>query len=184
MAVKNAMTAEFLHSAYGGESMAHMRYLIWGDMARKEGFPKIGKLFEAISYAERVHATNHFHEIDGDTEAAAVTAGGVFGIGKTVENLDGAIMGEEHEISQMYPVYLHTAEYQNEKGARRSFHYALEAEKIHAKLFHEAQDGAKEGRDMELQSVFICPICGHTVLDEAPEFCPICGTKREMYKKF
>ena len=33
MSVKNAMTSEFLHSAYGGESMARMRYLIWGDMA-------------------------------------------------------------------------------------------------------------------------------------------------------
>ena len=39
MAVKNAMTAEFLHSAYGGESMAHMRYLIWGDMAKKDVCP-------------------------------------------------------------------------------------------------------------------------------------------------
>ncbi|NSJ92940.1 Rubrerythrin-2, partial [Coprococcus sp. MSK.21.13] len=27
MSVKNAMTADFLRSAYGGESMAHMRYL-------------------------------------------------------------------------------------------------------------------------------------------------------------
>ena len=33
MAVKNAMTSEFLHAAYSGESMAHMRYLIWGDVA-------------------------------------------------------------------------------------------------------------------------------------------------------
>ena len=184
MAVKNAMTAEFLHSAYGGESMAHMRYLIWGDMASKEGFPNIGKLFEAIAYAERVHATNHFREIDGETKAESVAAGGAFGGGKTVENLDGAIMGEEHEIDQMYPVYLNTAEFQKEKGAQRSFHYALEAEKIHAKLFHEAQDGARAGKDMPLTSVFICPVCGHTVLDEAPETCPVCGTKRAMYKEF
>lgn len=47
MSVKNAMTADFLRSAYGGESMAHMRYLIWGKMATEEGFPNIGKLFEA-----------------------------------------------------------------------------------------------------------------------------------------
>lgn len=60
MSVKNAMTSEFLHSAYGGESMAHMRYLIWGDMAAKEGFPNVARLFRAISDAEQVHATNHF----------------------------------------------------------------------------------------------------------------------------
>ena len=84
----------------------------------------------------------------------------------------------------MYPVYLNTAEFQGEKGAKRSFHFALEAEKIHVDLFTQAQDAAKEGKDVELESVYICPICGHTVLDEAPERCPVCGAKRELYKKF
>ncbi len=184
MAVKNAMTSDFLHSAYGGESLAHMRYLTWGTMAEKEGFGNIAKLFEAISYAERVHANNHFKEIDGTTTDATVTAGGVFGTGKTVENLQGAINGEQHEVDQMYPVYLNAAQFQDEKGAERSFHYALEAEKIHINLFQQAQDAAIEGKDIELKHVYICPICGHTVLDDAPDKCPVCGAKKEMYKKF
>ncbi|WMJ87854.1 rubrerythrin family protein [Anaerocolumna sp. MB42-C2] len=184
MAVKNAMTSDFLHSAYGGESMAHMRYLTWGAVAEKEGFPNIGKLFEAISFAERVHANNHFKEIGGATSDATVTAGAVFGMGKTVDNLQGAINGELHEVEQMYPVYLNAAEFQAEQGAKRSFHFALEAEKIHADLFAQAQNAAKEGKDMELKSVYICPVCGHTVLDGAPDNCPVCGAKKEMYKKF
>jgi len=60
MAVKNDMTADFLRSAYGGESMAHMRYLIWGSTADKEGFPNVGRLFRAIAYAEWAHSDNHF----------------------------------------------------------------------------------------------------------------------------
>lgn len=184
MAVKNAMTADFLRSAYGGESMAHMRYLYWGDVARKEGFDNIGKLFDAIAYAEQVHANNHFVEINGEIGDATVTAGAVFGDCKTVDNLQGAINGELHEVDQMYPVYLNAAQFQDEKGARKSFHFALEAEKIHAKLFKEAQDAAKAGKDIELESVYICPICGHTVLDEAPDKCPVCGAKKELYKKF
>lgn len=184
MAVKNAMTSDFLHSAYGGESMAHMRYLFWGQVARKEGFPNIGKLFDAISYAESVHANNHFKEIGGETADAVVTAGGVFGNGRTVDNLQGAINGELHEVDQMYPVYLNAAKYQEEAGAARSFYYALEAEKIHADLFAKAQAEAKDGKDMELKSVYICPICGHTVLDEAPDHCPVCGAKKELYQEF
>ena len=184
MAVQNAMTADYLRSAYGGESMAHMRYLIWGDMAEKEGFPKIGKLFTAIAYAERVHAGNHFRVLGGTTEDFTVAAGGVFGTGKTVDNLQGAINGELHEVNQMYPVYLNTAEFQNEANAKGSFHFALEAEKIHAKLFQDAQNAAKEGKDMELKKVYVCPVCGHTVLDGAPEKCPICGAKGEMYQQF
>lgn len=184
MAVKNAMTSEFLHSAYGGESMAHMRYLQWGQIAGKEGFPNIAKLFEAIAYAESVHANNHFREIDGEINDATVTAGGVFGNKKTVDNLQGAINGELHEVEQMYPVYLNAAKFQEEAGAGRSFHFALEAEKIHADLFAKARNAAKEGKDIELESVYICPICGHTVLDAAPDKCPVCGAKKELYKQF
>ncbi|MHB8064686.1 MAG: rubrerythrin family protein [Ruminiclostridium sp.] len=184
MTVKNAMTSDFLHSAYGGESMAHMRYLAYRDIAQKEGFPNIAKLFNAISYAERVHATNHYNVIGGNTTDATVTAGGIFGNGKTFDNLQGGINGELHEVEQMYPVYLNAAQFQNEEGAQRSFHFALEAEKIHAKLFKIAQAAVKEGNDIELKSVHICPVCGHTILDEAPDNCPVCGAKKELYKNF
>ncbi len=184
MAVTNAMTSDFLHSAYGGESLAHMRYLTWGAIAEKEGYPNIAKLFEAIAFAERVHANNHYKEIGGTTTDATVTAGGVFGIGGTVDNLQGAINGELHEVEQMYPVYLNAAQFQEEKGAQRSFHFALEAEKIHADLFSQAQNLAKEGKDMDFKSVYICPVCGHTVLNGAPDNCPVCGAKKDMYKKF
>lgn len=184
MSVKNPMTNDFLHSAYGGESMAHMRYLIWAQTAEKEGFPNIARLFEAIAYAERVHAGNHFREIGGSTADATVTAGGVFGTGTTVENLQGAINGELHEVEQMYPVYLNAAKFQNEAGAERSFRFALEAEKLHAELFKKAQDAAKQGKDIDLKAIYVCPVCGHTIVDDVPDKCPICGAKKEMYKKF
>lgn len=184
MAVKNAMTADFLRSAYGGESMAHMRYTYWAGVAEKEAYPNVSKLFVAIAYAESVHANNHFKEVGEDVADATVTAGAIFGDSKTVDNLQGAIDGELHEVEQMYPVYLNAAEFQDEKGARRSFHYALEAEKIHADLFAKAKDRVKDGKDIELESVYICPVCGHTILDEAPDKCPVCGAKKEKYKKF
>jgi rubrerythrin len=184
MSVKNAMTSEFLHSAYGGESMAHMRYLIWGDTAAKEGYRNVARLFRAISFAEQVHASNHFREIDGDTAGASVAAGGIFGMNKTADNLRGAIMGEVHEVDQMYPVYLNTAEFQNEAGAKRSFHFSLEAEKQHVTLFQIALNAVSAGMDMELEAIYICPVCGHTVLNEAPANCPICGAKKELYHRF
>lgn len=181
MAVVNAMTADFLRSAYGGESMAHMRYLIWGDIAQKEGMPNIGRLFKGVAFAEWAHAKNHFNELGTQKGDYTVAAGGVFGVGKTAENLEGAINGELHEINQMYPVYLESARFQNEKGAEKSFHFALEAEKIHAKLFQEAKEKAEKGEDMNFQNVYICPICGHTVIDGLPDSCPICGAKKDVF---
>lgn len=184
MAVKNVMTSDFLHSAYGGESMAHMRYLYWGDTADKEGFPNVARLFRAIAYAEQVHASNHFKEIGGGIADATVVAGAVFGPDKTEDNLQGAINGELHEVEQMYPVYLNTAEFQGEPGAKRSFHFALEAEKLHAQLFQKALEAVKSGKDLELKAIYVCPVCGHTILDDVPEKCPVCGAKKEMYRQF
>ncbi|SCY14892.1 rubrerythrin family protein [Alkaliphilus peptidifermentans] len=184
MSVVNAMTADFLRSAYGGESMAHMRYLIWADVADAEKMPNIGRLFRAIAYAEYAHADNHFRVLKGQVGDFTVPAGAVFGIGKTVDNLQGGIDGELHEIDQMYPVYLETARFQNEKAAEKAFHYALEAEKVHAKLFKEAQNVARDGKDMDVGSIYVCNICGHTETDHLPDQCPICGAKKEAYKEF
>jgi rubrerythrin len=53
------MTQDALVSSYGGESMVHMRYLIFADIAEKEGFKNVARLFRAIAFAEQVHARNH-----------------------------------------------------------------------------------------------------------------------------
>ncbi|WP_446899584.1 rubrerythrin family protein [Clostridium sp. LBM24168] len=184
MTLRNAMTADFLRSAFGGESMAHMRYLIWGEKAEKDGFPNIGRLFKAVSYAEWVHARNHFNVLKDQLGDSSVTAGGVFGLKNVAQNLQGAFDGEIHEIDQMYPVYLETARLQNEKEAERSFNFALNAEKEHAKLFKKAQDIVKQGKDTNDTKIYVCPICGFTVEGEVPENCPICGAKKDMFKDF
>lgn len=184
MTVKNVMTAEFLMSAYGGESMAYMRYLIWGKDAEQQSMPNIARLFRAISYAEQAHASNHFKELDKHQGGSAVAAGAIFGMGTVVENLQGAINGEVHEIEQMQPVYLQTAKFQAEKGAEQSFHYALEAEKIHATMFRVAQEAAKQNEDMKLGEVFTCPTCGFTGEGTLPDYCPICGANKKVFKFF
>lgn len=184
MSVNNAMTVDFLCSAYGGESMAHMRYTIWANAAEKEKFPNIARLFRGIAYAEWCHANNHFNALNKPIEDKTVTAGAVFGHTNTVENLQGAIDGELHEIDQMYPVYLEAAKFQNEKDAQRTFHYALEAEKIHAKLFKEAQDEAKKGKDIGNETIYICPICGFTEIGDQVDKCPVCGVGKDKFKAF
>jgi rubrerythrin len=178
------MTAEFLRSAYGGESMAHMRYLGWAEKADKEGFPNIGRLFRAVAYAEQVHATNHFVVLNGDVSDSCLTAGAIFGMKDTAENLVGGIMGEEHEVEQMYPVYYEAAKFQGEKDAMRTFNYALQAEKQHAELYHRARECALAKKDIEFEAVYVCPVCGHTVTDEVPDKCPVCGVAKEKYARF
>ncbi len=170
MTVKRKMTKKFLEDAFAGESMAHMKYLIFAEQAEKEGFHNIAKLFRAIAHAEFVHAKNHFIALGK--------------LGKTPENLQAGIDGETYEVEEMYPVFHNAAEFQDEKDAVRTTHYALEAEKIHAELYRKAKELAESGEDMEIKRVYICPVCGYTAVDEAPDRCPVCGVPKEKFVVF
>ncbi len=178
------MTAANLRSAFGGESMAHMRYKVWSDKAAQDGFPNVARLFMAVSRAEQAHATGHFRALAKVAGAFLVPAGGGFGLGTTSENLAGAIEGEMFEIEEMYPAYLAVAEAQGEKAAIRSMTYAIKAEKIHAEMYKKAKAAVDADKDMELGKVQICVVCGHTFEGEVPDRCPICGASKDWYVTF
>ncbi len=180
----NAMTAENLRSAFGGESQAHMRYRIWGDKAKKDGFPTVGRLFLATSDAEEVHATLHFKALKDEAGDFLVASGAGFGLGTTSENLQGAINGELHEVSQMYPAYIAVAEMQEEKVAVSSMKYAIAAEKVHADLFTKAKEAVDGGKDLEVKVIELCPFCGYITITGEEETCPICGVKDEMFVEY
>ena len=165
------MTEEALGNAFAGESMAHMKYLAFAEVAEKEGYPNVAKLFTAIAYAEQVHATNHARNLGY--------------LKKTVDNLMAGMDGENFEIDEMYPAYDAIAKLQGEKGAQLAIHYALEAEKIHAEMYKDAANSVRNGEDIEDEDVWVCPVCGHTHRGkEAPDRCPVCNVKKERYKKF
>ena len=164
------MTKANLKDALAGESQASVKYLAFAAKAEKEGKPNIARLFEAISYAERVHATNHLQELGG--------------IGDTVANLQTAMDGENFEVQEMYAAYLAAAELQEEKGAKRTMTYAIEAEKIHADMYGDALEKAKAGEDIDIDKVYICPLCGFTHIGDPPDRCQVCNMKRERFKAF
>ena len=177
----NAMTQDNLRSSFGGESQAHMRYNIWGPVATKEGFPNVGRLFSATAAAEQVHATLHFKALKDIAGDFSVTSGGGFGLGNTSVNLQGAIDGETHEFTQMYPAYIAVAELQNEKTALSAMRFAIEAEKVHAKLFTEAKEAVDAKKDLEVDKIYLCPICGFISLTGEEETCPICHAMNSLF---
>lgn len=178
------MTAGNLRSAFGGESMAHMRYKAWSDKAAAEGFPNVARLFQAVSASEQAHATGHFSVLSKDGGAWTVTSMAGFGQAGTAENLKGAIEGEMFEINEMYPAFIQIAQQQGEKQAERSFNFALAAEKIHAALYAKAKAAVEAGKDVELGALYVCPFCGHTVQGEVPDRCPVCGGPKAKFMAF
>jgi rubrerythrin len=164
------MTEDNLKSAFAGESQAHMKYLIFAEIAEREGKLNLARLFRAISDAEKVHATNHFRALGM--------------IKSSSDNTQVCIDGENYEIEEMYPAFNAVAQLQDEKEAIKSIHYALEAEKIHSVMYQKAKKAVDEGKDVDVGNIYICQVCGHTVEGEAPDKCPICGAPKEKFRKF
>jgi rubrerythrin len=164
------MTGDNLEAAFAGESQAHMKYLIFADRAEREGFSNVARLFRAISYAEQVHATNHFKTLGH--------------LAKTAENLASAIGGETYEVEEMYPAFQEVAELQEEKAAVRSTTWALEAEKVHARMYGATKAAVEAKKDAELGQVYVCSVCGWTGEGEPPDECPLCKAKKEKFVTF
>jgi rubrerythrin len=164
------MTKANLEAAFAGESQAHMRYLAFADKANKEGYPEIARLFQAVAFAERMHATSHLRVLDG--------------IGQTADNLEEAIGGETYEVDEMYPAFQAVAELQEEKAAVRSHKFAFEAEKVHAGLYQMARQSVLAGQDADVGDIHVCEVCGWTVEGEAPDRCPLCSAVKEKFRKF
>ncbi|KNF08576.1 rubrerythrin-1 [Gottschalkia purinilytica] len=180
----NDMTAQNLRSAFGGESQAHMRYKAWGDKAKKEGFETVSTLFNAISYAEEIHAKSHFSALRDVKGDFLVASGAGFGVGSTSENLLAAAEGERYEVDQMYPAFIAVAELQGEKQALASMKHAIEAEKTHEKLYLEAKEHVDNGKDADFTNIHVCEICGYTSYGDMVEKCPICGVKNDKFRVF
>jgi len=117
-----------------------------------------------------VHATNHYKALGM--------------VGESVDNLQVAIDGETYEVDEMYPAFKAVADLQEEKGASRSMNWALEAEKVHAGMYEKARQAVLSGKDVEVGDIYICEVCGWTVEGEPPDRCPLCGAKREKFRKF
>ena len=153
-------------------------------MRFREGFKNIARLFRAIAFSEQIHATNHFKRLKHLDGGFLTVAHAPFGPGTTSRNLVHALMGEKFEIDEMYPAYIAIAEMQNEKDALLSLKWAFESEKTHAELFKKAKELVDSGKDLDDQPIYVCEVCGYTVMGEAPDRCPVCGAPLEKFKKF
>lgn len=154
-------TNENLQAAFAGESQANRKYLAFAEKADKDGLSQVAKLFRAAAQAETIHAHTHLRVLDG--------------VNDTAENLQAAIEGEGHEFREMYPAFLDEAKKEGNKRAEVSFKNALAVEEIHHGLYSTALEAVKAGNDLDNAAIYVCPVCGNTVIGGIPGTCPICG---------
>ena len=175
---ENTSTLANLLDAFNGESNAHARYLAFAAKADAEGWHGVASLFCAAAFAEHIHAGNHarvIKQLGGTPHAEMHRAESR----STLENLRVALGGEQFEIETMYPEFLKAACAAHNEAAVRTFTWALEAEKTHARLFAEAitlvEAGKKDSCAGTEHCFYVCPACGYTSESaEEHERCPVC----------
>ncbi len=160
-------TQDNLQAAFAGESQANRKYLAFAKKAEADGYPQVAKLFRAAAEAETVHAHAHLRVMGG--------------IKSTAENLQEAIAGEAHEFTSMYPEFVAEAEAEGNKPALISCRNAMAVEKTHHDLYAEALAAVQAGNDLASASIYVCQVCGHTHIGEAPDSCPVCGAKKDRF---
>lgn len=164
---KKDQTTKNLEYALSGECQANRKYLAFAEIADKEGYPAVARLWRAAAAAEAIHANNHMR---------------VLGMLKSTEgNLRSAVTGEQYEFETMYPEFVKTAKEAGKPEAAKSMEYAFKVEQLHHKMFKEDLKELEEHKRPELVAYWVCSVCGNTVPKSPPEICPICSSPKSKF---
>jgi len=164
-------TEDNIKAAFAGESQARNKYTYFAEVARKEGYHYIAKLFEETAANEMEHARDHFKLLNG--------------IGTTAENLKEAIGGEQYETDDMYPTFAKEAEEEGNMQAAALFKMIGKIEDHHReryqKLLEMVENGTVFKREESIR--WKCSVCGHIHEGtEPPQKCPSCRNPREYFE--
>lgn len=177
MSIKGTKTEQNLLKAFAGESQARNRYNYFASQAKKEGFVQIAAIFEETANQEKEHAKRFFKFLEGgDVEITAAYPAGK--IGTTLDNLDAAASGEEHEWQSLYPEFAKVAREEGFEAVAKVFEFVCVAEKWHGERYRALQENIKNETVFKKSeaATWRCRNCGYIHEgDTAPDTCPACA---------
>lgn len=171
--IAGSETAKNLVTAYGGESMAAVKYGFYASAAAKEGFEQIGAVFAETAANEREHAKIWFKYLHGGEVPASLS------------NLKDAASGEHFEWAQMYADFAAIAKKEGFAEIAARFEMVAGIEKTHEErylaLIKNMENGKVFSRDDS--RIWICRNCGYIHIgSEAPVICPVCSHPRAYFE--
>ena len=181
-AIEHDAVIRNLQAAYEEELRTSAACLQCAEQAEAEGLTGVASIFRATARAEEIHAANHaraLHHMGGSTLIRPAQPH----IGCTVENLKAMLVEQKFEVDYLYPTFLTSAVSLFDSMAIRSFHWALEADKSHVRLYGEVSArvnaNGHSGWAYARRQVYVCALCGYAALELAGENCPACNFPRE-----
>ena len=164
-------TIKNLMAAFQGESEARNRYTFFAEIARKEGYHYIAKIFEETAENEKYHALEEIKLLLGEPS--------------TLDNLKEAVGGENYESEDMYPRFAEEAELEGNQAAAILFTQIAKIEKHHRDRFRKLHDLVEQKAVYKREEPikWKCSICGYVYEGtEPPLKCPYCKHPQEYYE--
>lgn len=164
-------TEKNLQDGFAGESQARNMYTFFAQVARKEGYHYIARIFEETAENEKRHAKDQFVKLGK--------------LGDTIANLKAAIAGEDYETTEMYPGFAKDAHEEGEQAAAILFEQIAKVEAHHRdryqRLLEMVENGTVYKRETPIK--WKCSVCGYIHEGtEPPPKCPCCQHPKEFYE--
>ena len=170
-----------LARSFAGESQARTRYTVYAQVARKEGYEWIARVFEETAANEAVHAEEfleHLQKLGGCAPNIDLAAGYPFQLGTTAENLQFAAHGELEEHDEAYPGFAEVARREGYDDTARLWMQIARIEGVHHNVFQSLHQQLTTGTLTEKEAPihWRCLNCGYTYEGiRACDPCPVCG---------
>lgn len=173
MKLEGSKTEANLIAALAGESQASVKYQLYAEKARQDGYEEMAQIFETTARNEKAHAQQWYEYLHGGQMA------------DTKENLKLAASGEHYEWSDMYPSFAKVAKEEGFTEIAKKMEMIASIEKDHEERYRMLEQNIQDGsvfRKSDKVS-WICRNCGYIYEGEtAPMVCPVCKYKQSFFE--
>ena len=164
---KDEVLRQKLMETVQGELMAHLKYLMFADRAKRRGMGRIANLFRALAASEYYHARNFYSVLERPATFR--------------ESAKSYVTGEVFEYECLYKMMEEYARAHKSPLSEQAYAGAAAAEQEHALLLKKASDL----ETFEEETIYVCPICGYVMSGEkVPERCPVCGGPKRQFEVY
>ncbi len=185
----HAATVAALRRGVQGETGAHRRYVLFGRLAKEDGYRGLAYLYTALASSELIHA-QHYDRVLAKLGVPPAEVDPVeVPTGSAKDNLIYAAEREFKSIEETYPALLAEVETEGYADAVSAVRYAWASHQQHLEIitkirrwspsfFETVARRIDEGTDR----YYVCQVCGATVTAQPTSACPVCDQPAAAYK--
>lgn len=182
-------TITALKKGYEAETGAHRRYVLFGRLARENGYTGIAYLYTSLATSEIIHAKNYKRILDTLGVALDEIPEKEIPVGDTKENLIYAAERELNSINNTYPAILDEIKAEGNAEAIKVVEYSWSSHKQHLDIINKIRrwspsffETVARKIDEKTDRYFVCEVCGSTVTEIPENACPVCEQPVSNYR--